>query len=241
MEVATLKTKLCEQSQIIYESKQKSCNLSNENLHLKSRINDLETEVFLKNKVTIPSDLTRNNDDSSPASNFHSNVNVSSTTGLQDQLYPITNINTSELQNQEQSTNVTGVQNRQQPVINTTELQNQQLSASNNNRLENEQRSATNSTGLQSHQRLNMNTKLHVVHKTPKHQTPCPFLRRRGYCLKNDRCDFLHDKASRRKVSSRSTLGNYLYPAPFLSRGRVAMPPNHHSRPPYGFPPSQDH
>ena len=28
MEVATLKTKLCEQSQIIYESKQKLCNLS---------------------------------------------------------------------------------------------------------------------------------------------------------------------------------------------------------------------
>lgn len=125
MEVATLKTKLCEQSQIIYESKQKLYNLGNENLHLKSCIDDLETEVFLKNKVTIASDLTRNNDDSSPASNFHSNVNVSSTIGLQDQLYPITNINTSEPQNQEQpTTNATGVQNRQQPVTNTTELQN---------------------------------------------------------------------------------------------------------------------
>ena len=121
--------------------------ISNENLHLKSRIDDLETEVFLKNKVTIPSDLTRNNDDSSPASNSHSNVNVSSTIGLQDQLYPITNINTSELQNQEQPiTNATRVQNRQQPVTNTTELQNQQLPATNNNKSENQQRSATNST-----------------------------------------------------------------------------------------------
>ena len=27
---------------------------------------------------------------------------------------------------------------------------------------------------------------------TPKHLVPCPFLRRRGYCLKGFKCDFLH-------------------------------------------------
>ena len=186
-----------------------------------SKSSDLETEVFLN-----------------PASNSHSNVNVSSTIGLQDQLYPIANINTSALQNQEQpTTNATGVQNRQQPVTNTTELQNQQLPATNNNKSENQQRSATNSTGLQNQQRPNMNTKVHIVHKTPKHQIHCPFLRRRGYCLTKDRCDFLHAKASRRKVSFRPTLGNYLYSVPFLSRDRVAMPPNHHSKPSPWFPP----
>ena len=26
---------------------------------------------------------------------------------------------------------------------------------------------------------------------TPKHLVPCPFLRRRGYCLKGSKCDFL--------------------------------------------------
>ena len=81
------------------------------------------------------------------------------------------------------------------------------------------------------------NEKVHIVHKTPKHQIHCPFLRRRGYCLKKDRCDFLHAKASRRKVSFRPTLGNYLYSVPFLSHDRVAMPPNHHSKPSPWFSP----
>jgi hypothetical protein len=27
---------------------------------------------------------------------------------------------------------------------------------------------------------------------TPKHLVPCPFLKRRGYCLKGSKCDFKH-------------------------------------------------
>jgi hypothetical protein len=43
-----------EQSQIIYKSEQNVCKLTNENLHLKSRVNELEIKVFLRNKY-IPS------------------------------------------------------------------------------------------------------------------------------------------------------------------------------------------
>ena len=28
---------------------------------------------------------------------------------------------------------------------------------------------------------------------TPKHRAPCPFLRKKGHCLKDSHCDFLHD------------------------------------------------
>ena len=29
----------------------------------------------------------------------------------------------------------------------------------------------------------------------PKHQTPCPFLEKRGFCLKGQSCDFLHQNS----------------------------------------------
>ena len=44
----------CEKSQIIYKSEQNLCNLTNENMHLNSRVNELEIKVFLRNKY-IPS------------------------------------------------------------------------------------------------------------------------------------------------------------------------------------------
>ncbi len=37
----------------------------------------------------------------------------------------------------------------------------------------------------------------------PKHLTPCPFLKRRGFCLKGPSCDFLHNNPRPRKVSKR--------------------------------------
>ena len=49
----------------------------------------------------------------------------------------------------------------------------------------------------------------------PKHLTPCPFLKRRGFCLKGPSCDFLHNNPRPRKVSQR----------PFQNSADQAPPP----------------
>ena len=36
------------------------------------------------------------------------------------------------------------------------------------------------------------------ISPTPKHLVPCPFLRRRGHCLKGSNCDFLHNSQQQR-------------------------------------------
>ena len=59
IEFAALRAKLSEQNDIIYNSEQKLCKLINENLHLKSRIDDLEKEVSLKDKPAVQIDLAK--------------------------------------------------------------------------------------------------------------------------------------------------------------------------------------
>ena len=51
--VAALLTKIAEQSQIIDKNNQELCKLTEENLHLKSRLSDLEEKVFPKGESTI--------------------------------------------------------------------------------------------------------------------------------------------------------------------------------------------
>ena len=76
----------------------------------------------------------------------------------------------------------------------------------------------------------------------PKHLTPCPFLKRRGFCLKGPSCDFLHNNPRPRKVSQRpfqNSADQASPPLPFLYFPK----PNHNHFPfpvdPRHFPPFQ--
>ncbi len=53
IEFAALRAKLSEHNDIFYKSEQKLCKLIIENLHLKSRIDDLEMKVSLKDKSAV--------------------------------------------------------------------------------------------------------------------------------------------------------------------------------------------
>ncbi len=72
----------------------------------------------------------------------------------------------------------------------------------------------------------------------PKHLTPCPFLKRRGFCLKGPSCDFLHNNPRPRKVSQRPFQNSAdQAPLPYFPQ------PNHNHFPfpvdPRHFPPFQ--
>ena len=50
-------------------------------------------------------------------------------------------------------------------------------------------------------------------HPRAKHNTPCPFLRRRGWCAKGNRCDFKHPHEEQK----------HLVPCPFLKKRRFCL------------------
>ena len=50
-------------------------------------------------------------------------------------------------------------------------------------------------------------------HPRAKHNTPCPFLRRRGWCAKGNRCDFKHPHEEQK----------HLVPCPFLQKRRYCL------------------
>ena len=61
-------------------------------------------------------------------------------------------------------------------------------------------------------------TTINIADKTkaiPKHKTPCPFLKKRGYCLKGKSCDFLHQNSHSTDFpvqQAQSLSGNTFYP-----------------------------
>ena len=83
----------------------------------------------------------------------------------------------------------------------------------------------------------------------PKHQTPCPFLEKRGFCLKGRSCDFLHQNSQPKNFPwqhSQNWRGSRLFPCipqpnnyPFLENPSY-FPPFHtlpfHTRP-FSYPP----
>ncbi len=64
------------------------------------------------------------------------------------------------------------------------------------------------------------------VPKYPKHLTPCPFLRRRGFCKKGPSCDFLH-RNSQPPNLTQSSFHNPIdhAPPPYISKPNSYHPP----------------
>ena len=60
--VAAFKYQILERTEVIAKSKQELCKLASENLHLKSRLTELEAMVFPNDKLTISIDSTENTD-----------------------------------------------------------------------------------------------------------------------------------------------------------------------------------
>ncbi len=55
--------------------------------------------------------------------------------------------------------------------------------------------------------------------QTMKCNIPCPFLEKRGYCLKKNMCDYYHDELLYNNPSPRFRTGSHAYPNSFLSQG----------------------
>ena len=53
IEFTVLKDKLSELNHVIYKNEQNICKLTNENIHLKSRVNELEKKLLSKDKSSI--------------------------------------------------------------------------------------------------------------------------------------------------------------------------------------------
>ena len=70
--------------------------------------------------------------------------------------------------------------------------------------------------------------------RTPKHLVPCPFLHRKGHCLKGTRCDFSHNDVL--PFNFLTPVTNYSTHYPFL-KYRLAQPSAVYQPPPLmGFP-----
>ena len=133
-----LKFELSEQKELIARSKQDICKLTSENLNLKSRVAELEENVFLKNKSI---EVTKNGKTDNVISGATSGKNQSNEKhACLDKTTTITD-----------------------PTIN-----------------------------VESHSK----TREDLINQSTKHNTPCPFLLRRGWCLKGRNCDFLHPKSA---------------------------------------------
>lgn len=76
---------------------------------------------------------------------------------------------------------------------------------------------------------------------TPKHLVPCPFLRRRGYCLKGSRCDFSHVSTTYQQPPSPSIYPTPFIPPPFppppIPYFQDPLPPMHYPIPPHFMKP----
>lgn len=105
--------------------------------------------------------------------------------------------------------------NFMQEEIAGQELNNENNSFETNGARESNYVNATKRTGLNN---TNVNSQLNIQlnkTKTPKHLVPCPFVRRRGHCLKGSQCDFLHRNTNSRQSTQKHQWQN---PQPFFHK-----------------------
>ena len=147
--VAALLTKIEEQSQIIDKNNQELCKLTEDNLHLKSRLSDLEEKVFPQGESTVL-------------------------------IHPVNNVTHTGVQTNFQSTNSSEIDIHKNvhpsavPQITVSEVT-VQSSFPPGSSEKRHRKSPPRSR--------NIKTKVRVS---------CPFLKRKGHCLKGSRCDFSH-------------------------------------------------
>lgn len=217
-EISNLLGKLTKQDETINTNKQDICKLREENLHLKSRISELEGKMA---SASI---------EKSPGAIETSSATPTSQCVL---------ISTKEKANEDQlpESNVSNMQSNSEvsvPTYGNSTLQ-PRTQQSNKNRHDCPPKNSIPCPFLLRRGWCRKGDRCDFQHPKPsrdihKHNVPCPFLQNRGFCLKDDRCDFSHAWVPTKRSVLRTTTSSHLPPAPFLyDRAQVPLPPNVHT------------
>ena len=170
--VAALRAKLSEQTQIIAESKQELCKWASDNLHLRTRLAELEKKVSPKDKFTNSNSPNKNDDilnnalvnKSQPAvSNKDNNPKNGPLPVAPQNFQPKDKVVSPRKFRVRTSGSLTDKRGYHQVHA---QYQSQSMSNQNSNRNQ---------------------------HERTKASVQCPFLKRNGHCLKGSRCDFSHN------------------------------------------------
>jgi hypothetical protein len=175
--VLILLTKISEQTQIINKNNQELCKLTKDNLHLKSRLTQLEKKLSPKGNATIP---------------INPDNNVIYIT-------PQTNPQFTEPEVTKSIVTQPDVTLGSFPPYPSEKR---------------EEKTTSSSTNLKE-----------------KARVPCPFLKKRGHCLKGDRCDFSHNFTPLHECRSKpkqNPSGKFYSP-------RIPYPNNNPPVPPFPF------
>ena len=211
IEFAALRAKLFEQNDIIYNSEQKLCKLINENLHLKSRIDDLEKEVSLKDKPAVQIDLAKS-EQSPNLNNNNSSINLIDTPTPRE-------INKMPLDDNQQPIS-SSINDFDLKIINLSPAKQPSTPQPKEHLPSNRTKGVSTSANRISPPKSKLTTKKtkNDQHNlAPKSSTFCPFLKRNGRCLKGNRCDFLHPKRS--PARKHQTLCPFLQKRGFCLKG----------------------
>jgi hypothetical protein len=169
--VTALKAKLSEQTQIIAENKQELCKLASDNLHLRTRLAELEEKVYPKDKSTILNSPSRNGD-------IPNNTSVNKS-------QPIA---PNKDNNPKEGPLPVATQN-----IQPNEKSARKFSVRTSGPLTDKRGYHQVHAQYQSQSMSNRNSNRYQHGKRTKASVQCPFLKRNGRCLKGSRCDFSHN------------------------------------------------
>ena len=167
--VSHLVNKISQQTQIIDQNKQKICKLANDNLHLKSRVAELESIVFSTKdesiiliKPTTDANISHNLSENTPQPVVSTELSK-----LKDDCRPATSYNVEFKAAPSKSFPA-------RPSESNVVLP----------------RSSLAFPSKPPHHKKIIGK---PSRKSNKAMIPCPFLKRRAYCLKGNECDFLHE------------------------------------------------
>ena len=205
-----LKAELSEQTKIINACKQDICKLTNENLILKLRLSELEE----KGKVSVNKSISRCEENSQMTAPIDDNDDNALTCYVDKQ----PTIVSSEHHNKSncESIRVTNYVEKPPPgeeVSPSTKENGVQEERNSRRELENE------AIGPLKNENIALKSQLQNDKAYRKSLTPCPFLMRRGWCVKGDRCDFQHP-------TSRRNYHKHNVPCPFLRKNGFCLKGN---------------
>ena len=168
--VTLLVNKISQQSQIIDQNKQEICKLRNDNLHLKSRVADLELKIFPKK------------DESIILINSSENINITHNL-LENTSQPVV------------STELSKLKDGCRPTSHNIESKAAPSKSFSARPSEPKATPPKSSSTRPSEPSRNKKIFEKSSGKRNKAMVTCPFLKRRAYCLKGNECDFLHENA----------------------------------------------
>ena len=185
--VKLLVNKISQQTQIIDQNKQEICKLTNDNLNLKSRVADLELKIFpKKDESTILINSSKN-----------------------------TNITHNLLENTSQPVVLEELSKLKDGCRPTSHKIESKAVPSNSSSVRPSETKATPPKSFltrPSEPSRNKKTFEKSSGKRNKAMVPCPFLKRRAYCLKGNQCDFSHENANQQNPPKRPFSSNLSQP-----------------------------